>query len=253
MPEITPSKWLTTANWDDSPHLTEATKTELLQSIQPHLRKARTLGDPVLGAGAIYPIELEDVVVKPFVIPAFWPRVYGLDVGWKRTAAIWLAHDRMTDTVYAYAEHYRGQAEPAVHASAIKARGEWIPGVVDPAARGRSQIDGKRMIVLYQQAGLKLTPARNEVEAGIWAVYERLSTGRLKFFSTLQNLQAEYRNYHRSSGEDNEGKEGKIVKEDDHLVDGLRYAIISGLQIAITEPVKRISRGPARGDPKVGY
>lgn len=251
MPEISPSKYLVTASWSETPHLTEQAKAELLASTEPHLRDARSQGDPVLGAGAIYPIRLEEILCDPFVIPSYWPRCYGLDVGWRRTAALWLALDRDTDTVYAYTEHYRGNAEPSIHVSAIKARGDWIPGVIDPASRGRSQIDGKRLITEYRALGLKLTPAKNEVEAGIYACWERMSTGRFKAFRTLTNFQNEFRNYHRSSGD--EGQEGKIVKQDDHLMDAMRYGILSGLGVAIVEPVKQTSGRPVIGDSTVGY
>ena len=53
-------------------------------------------------------------MVDPFELPLHWPRGYGLDVGWNRTAAIGGAHDRDTDVVYLWSEHYRGQAEPSV-------------------------------------------------------------------------------------------------------------------------------------------
>src|SRR5690606_3895240 len=127
------------------------------------------------GAGAIYPIPVDEIIVDPFPIPAWWPRVYGLDVGWRRTAAVWLAWDRENDLLYGYTEHYRGQAEPSIHANAIKARGDWIPGVIDPAARGRQQADGQQLITSYRELGLKLTPADSAVEAGIYEVWERLS------------------------------------------------------------------------------
>jgi hypothetical protein len=64
------------------------------------------------------------VVCEPFEIPKHWPRAYGLDVGWNKTAAIFGAVDRETDTAYIYSEHYQGEGEPAVHAAAIKARGQ---------------------------------------------------------------------------------------------------------------------------------
>lgn len=217
------------ATWDDAPHLTEQMKREMLDTYPPFQRDARSKGIPQLGAGAIYPVPESEILCDPFEIPAHWPRVYALDVGWNRTAALWLAHDREAQTVYAYAEHYRGQAEPSVHASAIKARGDWIPGVIDPASRGRSQRDGEQLIQDYTDLGLHLTPAENAVEAGIYSVWERLSAGRIKVFRTLQNFMQEYRLYRRD-------EKGRIVKVNDHLMDDLRYGIVSGLTIAITKP-----------------
>lgn len=204
-------------------------KSELLASIPPHMRDARTKGIPQLGAGAIYPVPESEIIVEPFKIPNFWARVYALDVGWNRTAAIWGAWDREEDCVYLYSEYYRGEAEPAVHAQAILARGKWIPGVIDPASRGRSQIDGERLIDMYVDLGLSLGAADNAVEAGIYEVWSRLSAGKLKVFKTLQNFLSEYRLYRRD-------EKGKIVKVNDHLVDCLRYLIMTGLLIAEAAP-----------------
>jgi len=171
----------------------------------------------------------EEIVCAPFEIPDHWPRVYALDVGWKRTAALWGALDRDTDTVYLYSEYYRGQAEPAIHAEAIKQRGRWIPGVVDPASRGRSQVDGDQLYRLYINMNLDLALANNAIESGIYETWQRMSTGRLKVFNTLQNWLMEYRIYRRD-------EKGKIVKENDHLMDATRYLVMSGINIAITEP-----------------
>jgi hypothetical protein len=183
----------------------------MAKSISPHQLDARMNGNPSLGAGAIYPVPEEDFVIDPFQIPAWFPRLYGLDVGWKKTAAIWLAHDRDTDIVYAYSEHYRGQAEAPVHAKGIRLRGDWIPGVIDTAARGRSQVDGKTLWKLYEDEGLILHKANKAVEAGLMEVLDRLSTGRLKIFSTLQHTLGELRLYRRD-------EKGRIVKENDHCL-----------------------------------
>ena len=232
-------KHTTTATWDDAPHLGETQKRELWRSLPPHQRDARAKGVPQLGAGVIYPVPESDILVDPFELPLWWPRVYGLDVGWNRTAAIWGAHDREADTVYLYAEHYRGQAEPAVHAAALRARGAWMMGAIDPAARGRGQADGTQLLQRYLDLGLNLAPAQNGVEAGIHAVWERLSSGRLKIFSSLQHWLAEYRLYRR---DDN----GRVVKQDDHLMDATRYLVVSGLALAGIDPGVAGSTRPGR-------
>lgn len=171
--------------------------------------------------------------------------MYGLDVGWKKTAAIWLAHDRDTDIVYAYSEHYRGMAEAPIHAKAIRLRGDWIPGVIDTAARGRSQIDGKTLWKLYEDEGLHLHKANKAVESGLLETLDRLSTGRLKIFRTLQKTLGEIRLYRRNEN-------GKIVKENDHLMDALRYGVLK-LPIATTRPAQYATSSYAPGDATAGY
>lgn len=224
-----PYKFVSQVDWDEVPHLNDAQKLELLKSYKPHERLARSKGIPSLGSGAIYPYLEDSIVVEPFEIPAWWPRAYGLDVGWNRTAAIWGAQDPDSKQIYLYSEHYEGQAAPAVHASAIKARGAWIPGVVDPRSDSRSQVDGTQLFDLYLREGLDLNPADNAVEAGLLKVGQLLESGQLKVFSTLRNWLKEYRVYRRD-------ELGKIIKKDDHLMDAMRYFVISGLHMLEVEP-----------------
>ena len=237
------SRYVVQAGWSDVPHLTEQDKKELIDSLHPHQRDARTKGIPSLGAGAIYPVQEEDVTCEPFRIPEHFAKVYGLDVGWKKTAAIWGAWDRDSDIIYCYSEHYRGQAEPSIHASAVKARGKWIPGNIDWA--GSNQSNGDRIMTLYEDEGLNLFKANKAVEAGLLEVYQRLSTGRLKLFSTLQHTFIEYRIYRRS-------EKGKIVKENDHLMDALRY-LVMGLENASIKPIKTPEVNVVVGDSIAGY
>jgi hypothetical protein len=58
---------------------------------------------------------------------------------------------------------------------------------------------------------------------------ESSSDGRLFVFSSLQNWLSEFRIYRRD-------EKGKIVKQNDHLMDATRYLILSGLQVACREP-----------------
>ena len=215
-------KFVCNVCWDDVPHLNKEDIEQMLESTPPALRDARSKGIPTVSAGRIYPVDDKDFVIDPIQLPKHFPRFYGMDVGWNMTAVVWFAHDRETDTLYMYDEYYKGEAEPAIHASAIRSRGEWIPGVIDPASRGRSQHDGERLFEKYVKEGLKLAPADNAVEAGIYEVWQRLTTGRLKVFSTCSQWLKEFKLYHRD-------EKGKIVKKNDHGIDASRYAIFSGI------------------------
>jgi hypothetical protein len=223
------TKKVVMATWDDAPHLSADAKESLLASIPEYQRDARTKGIPALGSGAIYPVSESDVKVEPFPIPAFWPRGYGLDVGWNVTAAMFGAHDRETDTLYIYDEVYKQKSEPYSNAEAIRRRGAWLQGVIDPASRGRGQKDGEQLLQSYRDLGLSVQPAQNGVESGIFEVYKRLTTGRLRVFSNCHNFWQEYRLYRRD-------EKGNVVKKADHCCDGLRYLTVSGIQLMTTDP-----------------
>ncbi len=208
--------------WDDVPHLSAAAKEDLRKSYPVYQRDARTKGIPQLGSGAIYQIGESDITIDPVPIKPFWRRAYGLDVGWNRTAAIWGAYDQDADILYLTHEYERSMTEPSTHAAAINLRGKWIPGVIDPASRGRQQHDGAQLLEKYRELGLDLTIANNAVEAGLFEAYQRMVTGRLKAFSTLNGFFREFRLYRRDD-------KGRVVKQDDHLMDAMRYLVVSGI------------------------
>jgi hypothetical protein len=116
--------------------------------------------------------------------------------------------------------------------AAIKSRGKWIPGVIDPAARGCSQRDGERLIQVYHQEleTELLFPSANDLEAGIYECWIRLSTGRMKVFRSCQNWLAACRFHQRDD------KERVKLGQADHLMDDMRYIILSGLARALVRP-----------------
>jgi len=237
MPEISPSKYTVHATWDDAPHLDAKTKRELWDSTPPYLRDARAKGIPSLGAGAIYPIPWDEVSCEPFPIPVHWKRGYGMDVGWNYTAAFWLAEDPVDGVLYGYAEYKARKALPLIHATAIKTRGEWITGAIDPASRGRNQKDGTRLFNDYIQQGLHLTLANNEVDAGLDFIWSLLSIGRLKLFRTLTETEKEYRMYRRERVMGKfEVETAQVVKKNDHLMDSKRYAVRTFEKIGAVRP-----------------
>jgi hypothetical protein len=258
------SRFIVTADWDNNaPHLTPEAKKDLFDSIPAYQKDARTRGIPQLGAGIIYPIPEDDIVVEDFPIPKHWPRGYGLDVGWNRTASLFRARNPDTGVSYFYAEYYRGEASPEIHAAAIKAlasmradgskTGVWMPGRIDPAARGRNQVDGEKLLKMYREliygtedlmVGKQLLKeANNAVESGLYEVLMALQQGRLKVFKyACRNWLAERRLYRRD-------EKGRVVKKNDHAQDAGRYCVASGETWLAQEPVPVV----ASGDPMARF
>lgn len=232
------SKYMVQAGWNHVPHLDETEKQMLIRNTPAYQIKARTEGEPSLGKGAIYPFPEEQVAIDPFQIPTWWPRAYGLDVGWERTACIWGARDPSSLTVYLYDEYYEAGGPhnaPRNHSAAIRSRGDWIPGVVDPAS-------AYHQLQPFDSLGIDLSHAENNVEQGILAVFELLATGRLRVFKSCSNWFSEFRKYQRVETYPN-----KPLKRDDHLMDATRYLVVSGIQRMMTMPVKSAAySGPTK-------
>jgi phage terminase large subunit-like protein len=223
-----PDRWFTQITWDDCPHLTPEVVAEMSRNYLPSQLKARSKGIPTAGEGAIYPIDIDEISVDPFVIPDTWPRGYAMDVG--KTAVLFGAINPDADRLVIYDEYYSELYNPVMHAEAVKARGKWLRGVIDPGSLGSSQVDGQKLFQKYKSLGLDLETAENAVETGLTEVWLRLCSGRLQIFNTLQRFRLEFERYHRHEVETVFGIKSKPVKKDDHIMDCLRYLCMSGIQ-----------------------
>ena len=218
---------LTTATWDDAPHLSEDVKAEILAALPPHERKMRSQGIPTLGSGQVFPIAEDTFSIEAFNIPEHWPRVCGIDFGFDHpTAVVWLSHDRDTDTVYVYDVYSQSGTGILQHAEAIKLRGSWIPVIWPHDGSQHDKGSGISLADQYRKAGVNFVGSHFQnpegglsVEAGLMSMLTRLQTGRLKVFSHLQEWFREFRIYHR--------KDGKVIRQNDDVMSATRYAIQS--------------------------
>ena len=218
------SKYVVQAGWKDVPHLDAEEKRKLVANTPPYQIKARTEGEPAAGRRSHLPHRrIGD---------------HGAGSGHSGRLAARLRHgcglephgggvgcpgSRQRCRFICTANTIRGKESRPHTRKRFVGRGAWIPGVIDPACLGSSQIDGRTLMQLYRRLGLQLSPAENAVEAGITEVWNLLVSGRLKVMESLSNWLREFRKYHR----DDKGS-GKIVKRDDHLMDATRYLVISG-------------------------
>lgn len=248
--EVHNSRVFIHATHADADHIPEEEKQRLYNSYSPHEREARTKGIPSLGSGLIYPVPEQQIVVAPFEIPDYWPRCFGMDFGWHNTAAVFIAHDQDNDVAYIYGEYLAGHLTPQHHAfELIKQGADWMPGGYDHAGEGATQDDGGNVVDLYQQAGIRnWTPAdKRSVNKGVYTVLQRMETGKLKIFSTLGKLMTELRMYSRDEN-------GKVKKGNDHLMDAMRYGIVTGLPLArVKSSVMRKHQIPQMGRSHGGW
>jgi hypothetical protein len=232
------------AGWDDVPHLSAAQKTEMLKSYPEHERDARARGIPMLGSGAVFPIDEARIKCAPIEIPRHWPQIVGLDFGWDHpTAAARMAWDRDNDCIYVTACYRRSKEIPAVHAAAIKPWGKWIPVAWPHDGEQHDKGSGIQLAEQYRQQDLNMLAEKatnaeggNGVEAGIMDMLERMRTERFKVFAGLNDWFQEFRMYHR--------KDGKIVALIDDLMSATRYGCMMR-RFAETEP-QAWSSAPAR-------
>lgn len=228
----TPGTSVTRMTIDDAEHYTPEQRKKIIDSYPAHQRAARAMGVPMLGSGAIFPVDEESIKVHPFKVPDYWPQIGGLDFGWAHpTGAVKLAWDKDADIIYVTADYRQSEATPIAHAGALKPWGNWLPFAWPHDGLQHDKGSGQALADQYRKQGLKMLkdkathPAEkgadegtggNSVEAGLVEMLERMQTGRWKVFSTCQAWFDEFRQYHR--------EDGKIIKERDDVLSASRYA-----------------------------
>lgn len=220
-------RFLVNVGWDDVPHLSQDEKERMLAKLLPHMREAKIKGIPAVGSGAIYPIPDEDIIIDPIQLPDYFEFAYGMDTSWQGKAVIWGAYDSESDIWYIYDEFQGSEMTTGAMASIInqKRYGGWIEGVIDPAATKQYNEDaGRNLFESYRRLGLRLHLANNSFEYGIFEVLNRMQSGKIKFFSNCQKLIQQKHFYRRD-------EKGRIVNPHAyHLLDALRYLVVSGHQ-----------------------
>jgi hypothetical protein len=239
MPEVGPGRYLVMAGWQHAPHLDEKTKRELLESTPKHLRLARSLGLPVLGSGMVFgQVPEADITIEPIQIPDHWVQLGGVDFGWDHPfAAVRLAWDRDTDTIYVVRDFRQRELAPIAARVALSGWDlDWLPFAWPHDGLQHDKGSGEELAVQYRANGFRMMDERatfpdggNGLEAGVSMMLDRMLTGRWKVFSTCPLWLEEFRLYHR--------KDGVIQKVRDDVMSASRYAAMM-LRYGRTRPRK---------------
>lgn len=215
---------------DDVDHYTREQKDKIIASYDDATRDARIKGIPVLGSGLVFPVPEEMIKIDPIPIPDHWPRLGGMDFGWDHPfAAVEMAWDRDTDTIYLIREYRESKQTPSYHASVLRQWGTWLPWMWphdgNKAWGEDTKGSGLQLAKQYRTGGMHTHPTHVTfedgsigVEAGIMEMLTRMREGRFKVFSTCTMWLGERSLYHR--------KDGLIVKLNDDLISASRYAMM---------------------------
>jgi phage terminase large subunit-like protein len=217
------------ASWEDAPHLDRAEREKLWQSYPAHERKTRSEGTPLLGSGAIFPVDDDTLMTDPVEIKKWWRRINGIDFGIDHPAAgAFCALDpEGPGTFYVY-DCYRAAGEtPIYHSAAMRKHGDWIPTAWPHDGLQRDKGSGVALKDLYRKQGLYMLRDHaayedergNHVEPGLIEMLEWMRTGRFKVFRHLTQWFEEKRLYHR--------KDGQVQRKQDDILSATRMAFIT--------------------------
>ena len=170
-----------------------------------------------------FSIPESQLTVDPFPIPDAWPRAFGMSITRLGVAALWGARDD-SGTIHIYAEHLRPHAEPSENARAIKALGDWIPGVINFSSMKGSQSDRDHLRRLYRQHGLNIQSTKDGEDIAIYELWQLLAANKIKVFASLSGFLCEYR----------------INDEQSQLLLCLHSLIMCGRNCMRTKPVRRV-------------
>jgi phage terminase large subunit-like protein len=229
--ENSPDRSDTVMTLYDAKHIPVEERARIIASFPIHQRQARTMGEPMIGSGAIFPVDPESITENdiPYV-PDHWTKIWGIDFGIGHPfAAVLIAWDKDTDTLHVLHSIRMVDAGPLQHAAAMKP----IAGNVKvawPQDGTQRRDDGKPLADHYKRQGLRMLEGHAKwpdgsisTEAGIFEMHERMTTNRFKVARSLMlgPWGEEFRMYHRNE----DGVD--IVKVKDDLMSATRIAVMA--------------------------
>jgi phage terminase large subunit len=238
--------WIVKAPSTENFHLPED-YIDTLHSYTGDLYKRYVLGSWDVFEGQIFPDFRRDIhVVRPFAIPKEWKKIRCMDWGENNpTTCNWIAVDP-EGNLWVYREYSKRQEFTPYHSKAIKKlsgneKYEWT--VIDPSVKGRRGRSGKNIDEEYKKEGFKpLLMGNNNVSAGISRLHrlfyvdpdrihpitKEKGSPRIFFFDTCGETIDCIEQYRwKKPTNDDEDPQEKPLKKDDHLIDGIRYGVMS--------------------------
>lgn len=216
--------------YKDSLHMTPEKVADLLSKYPKYQHNARIEGEPLLGSGQVYLVDLELLKFPTNQrIPEHLAKLWGLDFGITHPfAATLIAWDRDEDVIYVLTGYKAANAIPMVHAEAMNRIATGVPVAWPHDGHNREKGTGESLAKQYKPY-LKMLPTHStwpdgsmSTEAAVTELDDRMhkggGPGGIRFREDFEELFSEIRMYHR--------KDGLLVKESDDLLSSLYKALM---------------------------
>lgn len=207
----------------DNPYFPKEEFERVKKELDSRVFKRRYLARFEKMEGLVYEDFGSNHIIDPVIIP-FKEVICGIDWGFNNPAAIAVIGIDKENTFYLIDEYYetnKTKAEIIERAKYFQSQHKirlWYPDPEDSEALQQMKLAG-----LYPREVIK---SKGSVLKGIDTVRDYIRRGQFKVFSTCGNTLEEFGLYHYP-----EEKEGQVeeepIKEFNHLMDAIRYAIVS--------------------------
>ena len=225
-------------------------RRDILDEYEGNFHAQEVMGEFVSFEGLVYPWFGEDHLVQLKDVPEpgsgdIAETIYGVDWGHNNPATIsaWV-RDAEQDRWTCVAEWYERRCTAQDQAREVLAMlDDWGPGPVycDPSEPAN--------IETFRREGVPARPAENAVTPGIQYIAGLGNNGQLAVAEYCQNLRNEFNAYQYK----NSGTGDDPLKQTDHLMDGMRYALYTHSRKEKTRTEHTSSGKPTRGERVIRY
>lgn len=226
----------------DNPHLGKEYLETIRQTVTPDFWKQEYLAEFTRFTGLVY--QEFDILkhVQYFDLEPNkkYNKLFGLDFavrGWTASSPVFIDENEEIWVVDNYkqqglvaSQHFEGIKTMLEKYSTLQS----YTGYADPAGWAKNQTKGDMIWSLadeYLELGLNITPANNEVTAGINYLRQLFLKDKIHIHSRCKDLIDELQQYQWKAQSDSQkgetDEQEKVRKFNDHLLDQLRYAIYS--------------------------
>ena len=227
------------SSMDENPHLSDEAKKRILGLMSDEERQARVEGRFVHMEGMVYPrfrnamcANVERQTVQDLEV------VVGIDPGIRVAGLVYTGWDSDNNVLVFHAEALldRDVSQIAARIRQINEQWELVKQphyVIDPQARAREQTHGVRIETEYNLHGIYPEHGQTDREAGIAMIRRRVDHNALLATQSCQRLFWEAERYRQQLRDDGRYD---VIKEHDHCLDALRYAVMSRPWGAMGDP-----------------